>query len=142
MRIINCARGGLIDEKALVDALKTGQVAGAAIDVFEVEPATEQPPVRARQCGLHAASRRSDERGAGECRDADRRADLRFPADGAVINALNMPSVSAEEAPRLKPYMELAEQLGGFAGQLTARGGDPAVTIEYEGQCGALNVVR
>ena len=62
-----------------------------------------------------------------------------YLATGAVTNALNMPSVTAEEAPKLKPYMKLAEQLGSFAGQATQSAYE-AVTIEYEGLVGALNI--
>ena len=82
VRIINCARGGLIDEKALYDALKSGKVAGAALDVFETEPAEQQSAVRAGQCDLHPASRRIDDRSAGECRAAGGRADFGLSDDG------------------------------------------------------------
>ena len=80
VRIVNCARGGLIDEAALKDALESGHVAGAALDVFAEEPAKDESAVRHAGPDLHAASRRLDHRGAGQRRDPGRRADERFPA--------------------------------------------------------------
>ena len=78
VRIVNCARGGLIDEAALKDALDSGHVAGAALDVFSEEPAKDNAVVRHAGPHLHAAPRRLDQRGAGQCRDPDRRADERL----------------------------------------------------------------
>src|SRR5208283_5462932 len=122
VRIINCARGGLIVEADLKAALDSGQVAGAAIDVFPVEPAKENILFGNEKIiatpHLGASTNEAQENVALQV--AEQMAD--FLMTGAVVNALNMPSLSAEEAKRLKPYMKLAEQLGSFAGQLTLSG--------------------
>ena len=134
VRIINCARGGLVDEEALRAALDSGQVAGAAFDVFVEEPATAEPAVRPSQRRLHAASRRRHHRGAGERRAAGRRADVGLSADAARSR---MRSTSPRSPPRrrrkLKPFVALAEKLGSFAGQLTETG-ITKVQIAYEGE--------
>jgi D-3-phosphoglycerate dehydrogenase len=141
VRIINCARGGLLDEEALAEAIKSGHVAGAALDVFETEPATESPLFALENvvCTPHLGAATAEAQENVALQVAEQMSD--FLLTGAVANAINMPSVSAEDAPRLKPYMELCRLLGGFAGQLTsARDGViQRVTIEYEGQASALN---
>jgi D-3-phosphoglycerate dehydrogenase len=141
VRIINCARGGLVDEAALADAIRSGHVAGAALDVFVEEPATESPLFALDNvvCTPHlgAATEEAQENVARQV--AEQICD--FLLTGAVTNAINMASVTAEEAPRLRPYMELCRCLGGFAGQMTrAQDGVPRrIAIEYEGQVAALN---
>ena len=141
VRIINCARGGLVDEAALYDALKSGHVAGAALDVFETEPATESPLFTLENvvCTPHLGAATNEAQENVALQVADQMAD--FLLTGAVSNAINMPSVTAEEAPRLKPYMELARLLGGMAGQLTAAQEAPikAIRVEYEGHAAELN---
>jgi D-3-phosphoglycerate dehydrogenase / 2-oxoglutarate reductase len=138
-RLINCARGGLIVEEDLARALDSGQVAGAAIDVFVEEPARENPlfgrdnVVTTPHVG--AATTEAQENVAVQI--AEQMAD--FLLTGAVTNAVNMPSLSAEDARRLKPYMKLAEQIGSFAGQLIDSG-IKSVEIEYEGAIAELNV--
>jgi D-3-phosphoglycerate dehydrogenase / 2-oxoglutarate reductase len=127
-RLINCARGGLVDEAAVAEALREGRLAGAAFDVFAVEPAKENPLFRVER-GLHPASGGRDERGAGERGAAGGRADVGLPRDGAISNAINAPSVTAEEAPILKPWIAVCEALGGFAGQVTE---NPITEIEIE----------
>jgi D-3-phosphoglycerate dehydrogenase len=139
VRIINCARGGLIVEEDLKAALDAGQVAGAAIDVFPVEPAKQSPffgrdDVVATP-HLGAATTEAQENVALQI--ADQMSD--FLTTGAVVNALNMTALSAEEAVRLKPYVRLAEQLGSFAGQLTTHG-LKSIEISYAGNAAALNV--
>jgi D-3-phosphoglycerate dehydrogenase len=138
VRIVNCARGGLIVEADLKAALESGQVGGAAIDVFPVEPAKENPlfgvPGLIATPHLGASTLEAQENVALQV--AEQMSD--FLIDGAVSNALNMPSVTAEEAPKLRPYMALAAQLGGFAGQLT-EGSLKAVAIEYCGHVAGLN---
>ena len=139
VRIINCARGGLIREPDLKAGLDSGQVAGAALDVYPVEPATENmlfghPKVVATP---HLGASTSEAQENVALQIAEQMSD--FLLTGAVVNALNMPSLTAEEAMRLRPYMKLAEQLGSFAGQLTE---SPmrAVAVEYEGHVAELNV--
>ena len=138
VRIINCARGGLVDEHALAAALKSGHVAGAALDVFEVEPATENilfdiDNVIATP-HLGASTTEAQEKVALQV--AEQMAD--YLMKGAVTNALNMASVSAEEAPVLRPYMALGGLLGSFLGQVKAEGVS-SVTIELDGKAAALN---
>jgi D-3-phosphoglycerate dehydrogenase len=138
VRIINCARGGLVVESDLVQALDSGHVAGAALDVFLVEPARENPLFGRDNViatpHLGAATTEAQENVALQI--AEQMSD--FLVSGAVTNAINMPSLSAEEAPRLKPYMKLAEQIGSLAGQLTSSA-IKSVSIGYEGNVAELN---
>ena len=137
-RLINCARGGLVVEGDLAAALEEGRIAGAAIDVFVDEPATENPLFGRDNLvatpHLGAATSEAQENVALQI--AEQMAD--FLLTGAVANAVNMPALTAEEAARLKPYMAMAAQLGGFVGQLTDTG-IRAVAIEYEGAVAELN---
>jgi D-3-phosphoglycerate dehydrogenase len=138
VRIINCARGGLLDEAALYDAIQAGQVAGAALDVFAEEPARQSPLFELEQVVVtpHLGASTSEAQEKVAVQIAEQMAD--YLTTGAVVNALNMASVTAEEAPRLQPYMRLAQQLGSFAGQLTETGLRSA-TITYAGQVAGLN---
>jgi D-3-phosphoglycerate dehydrogenase / 2-oxoglutarate reductase len=139
VRLINCARGGLVVENDLAVALDSGHVAGAAIDVFAEEPAIKNPLFGRDNVvatpHLGAATTEAQENVALQI--AEQMAD--FLLTGAVSNAVNMPSLTAEEAKRLSPYMKLAEQLGSFAGQLTETG-ITSVAVEYEGAVAELNV--
>lgn len=139
IRLINCARGGLVVEKDLKAALESGQVAGAALDVYEVEPAKENILFGMDNVVTtpHLGASTDEAQVNVAIQVAEQMAD--FLLVGSVTNALNMPSVSAEEAPKLKPYMELADQLGSFAGQVTETG-LRKVLIEYEGQVSKLNL--
>jgi len=136
--IVNCARGGLVDEEALKDALETGQVGAAALDVFAEEPAKVHPlfgaPNFIATPHLGASTNEAQENVALQV--AEQMSD--YLLTGAVTNALNMPSVTAEEAPRLKPFTTLAEKLGAFAGQISDEGFEEVV-IEYEGEVADLN---
>ena len=136
--VLNVARGGLVDEAALRRLLESGHVGAAAFDVFSVEPATENvlfgAPNFIATPHLGASTVEAQENVARQI--AEQMSD--FLLTGAVTNALNMPSISAEEAPRLKPYVELAEKLGMFAGQICDAGLD-AVEIELEGRVAAMN---
>lgn len=138
VRIINCARGGLIDEAALKEGLESGHIAGAALDVFAVEPAKEHPlfgtPNFVATPHLGASTTEAQVNVAIQV--AEQLAD--YLVTGGVTNALNVPSLSAEEAPRLKPYMALAEKLGSLVGQL-AHGELSSIAIEVEGAAAELN---
>jgi len=137
VRIINCARGGLIVEKDLKDALDSGHVAGVALDVFEEEPAKQNilfgHPKLVATPHLGASTTEAQENVALQV--AEQMSD--FLIAGAVTNAINSPSITAEEAPRLKPFVALAEELGAFAGQLVASSIN-AVEIRYVGPVGEL----
>ena len=138
VRIINCARGGLVDEAALKEMLETGHVAGAALDVFVEEPAKASPlfgtPGFVATPHLGASTTEAQVNVAIQV--AEQMSD--FLIRGGVTNALNMPSLSAEEAPRLRPYMELAEKLGSLVGQVEGRR-LTGVAIEVEGAAAQLN---
>src|SRR6202166_3771347 len=141
VRIINCARGGLLDETALADAIRSGHVAGAALDVFETEPAVDSPLFALDNvvCTPHLGAATAEAQENVALQIAEQISD--FLLTGAISNAINMASVTAEEAPRLRPYMELCRLLGGFAGQLTQarEGAIKRVTIEFEGLAAGLN---
>ncbi len=138
VRIVNAARGGLVDEEALHDLIKAGHVAGAALDVFQTEPARESPLFELDEVIVtpHLGASTSEAQENVALNVAEQISD--YLTNGAVVNALNMPAVSAEEAPRLGPYMKLAEQLGSFAGQISETG-IGGVTITYAGHAAALN---
>jgi D-3-phosphoglycerate dehydrogenase len=132
VRIINCARGGLVDEQVLRAALDSGHVAGAAFDVFTVEPATENPLFGHPNviCTPHLGASTSEAQENVALQIAEQMSD--YLLRGAISNAVNFPSITAEEAPKLKPFITLAEKLGSFAGQLT-ESGLKKVQITYEG---------
>lgn len=136
--LVNCARGGLVDEEAVKDLLEEGHLGGAAFDVFAVEPAKENALFGTKNFiatpHLGAATTEAQENVALQV--AEQMSD--YLLSGAVTNALNMPSVTAEEAPRIKPFAALAEKLGSFAGQISDHGYDEVV-IEYEGEVSELN---
>jgi D-3-phosphoglycerate dehydrogenase len=138
VRIINCARGGLIDEKALYDALKSGKVAGAALDVFETEPAENNPLFELANviCTPHLGASTTEAQENVALQVAEQIS--AYLNTGEIANALNFPSITAEEAPRLTPWIKLAEALGSFAGQLTETS-IKGIRIEYEGNVAALN---
>ncbi len=141
VRIINCARGGLIDESALAEAITSGQVGGAALDVFETEPAKDSPLFGMENvvCTPHLGASTNEAQENVALQVAEQISD--FLLTGAVTNAINTASVSAEDAPRLRPYMELVQRLGAFAGQLTHAqdGVIRKIAIDYEGAVSALN---
>jgi len=136
--IVNCARGGLVDEAALRKLLDSGHVGGAAFDVFVEEPAKSNPLFGAENFvatpHLGASTVEAQENVALQV--AEQMSD--YLLTGAVSNALNSPSVTAEEAPRLKPFVALADKLGLFAGQMVDFG-IKAIDIAYEGEVAKLN---
>ncbi len=139
VRIINCARGGLIDEAALLDALNSGQVSGAALDVFEVEPATNSPLFNHANVVVtpHLGASTTEAQENVALQVAEQMAD--YLLTGAVSNALNMPSVTAEEAAVMGPWVKLASHLGAFVGQMTD---EPikAINVLYDGAVAEMNL--
>jgi len=138
VHIINCARGGLIQEQDLKDALDSGHVAGAALDVFEVEPATDNilfnhPNVI---CTPHLGAATNEAQVNVAIQVAEQMVD--FLNNGAISNAVNMPSISAQDAPKLKPYIQLSKQLGQLAAQIT-QDAIQKITVFYEGEVAHLN---
>lgn len=138
VRIINCARGGIVNEADLKEALESGKVAGAALDVFETEPAKENILFGMENvvCTPHLGAATSEAQFNVAIQVAEQMSD--YLVKGSITNALNMPSISAEDAPRLKPYLKLAEQLGEFAGQIT-NSAIRKIEIEYEGTVTDIN---
>ena len=138
LMLVNCARGGLVVEADLKAAIESGHVAAAAFDVFEEEPATSNVLFGLEQviCTPHLGASTSEAQENVAIQVAEQMAD--YLVNGTVTNALNIPSVSAEDAAKLKPYLELASQLGSFAGQITETGLNKVV-IEYEGAVASLN---
>ncbi len=139
VRIVNCARGGLVDEAALAEAIKSGHVAGAALDVFAEEPATENVLFGMENVVVtpHLGASTTEAQENVALQVAEQMSD--YLLNGAITNAINFPSISAEEAPRLTPFVNLAEQLGSFAGQLTDVN-IKGVKIEYCGDVAKLNI--
>ena len=139
VRIINCARGGLVDEVALKEALDSGQVGGAALDVFATEPAKESPLFGTPNfiCTPHLGASTNEAQVNVALQVAEQMAD--YLVNGGVTNALNVPSLSAEEAPKLRPYMTLAQKLGSLVGQLAHDNLDN-IAIEVEGAAAELNI--
>ncbi|MHA6344574.1 phosphoglycerate dehydrogenase [Roseivivax sp. CAU 1761] len=139
VRIVNCARGGLVDEAALADLLKSGHVAGAAFDVFAEEPATENPlfglPNVVVTPHLGAATTEAQENVALQVAEQM----SNYLLTGAVENALNMPSVTAEEAKIMGPWIKLSEHLGSFIGQMTDEA-IKAINILYDGSVSEMNL--
>jgi D-3-phosphoglycerate dehydrogenase len=139
VRIINCARGGLVDEEALADLLKSGHVAGAALDVFKTEPAVDNPLFNLPNvvCTPHLGAATTEAQENVALQVAEQMSD--YLLTGAVSNALNMPSVTAEEAAVMGPWINLAGHLGAFIGQMTD---EPikAINILYDGSVAEMNL--
>ena len=138
VRIINCARGGIVNEKDLYDALVEGKVAGAALDVFEKEPAENNPLLTLDSVistpHLGAATKEAQENVAIAI--AEQIAD--YLVQGTIRNAVNFPSIPADQVARLQPYINLSEKLGLFSAQIF-EGGVTEITIEYRGEASEIN---
>src|SRR3954454_22826407 len=139
VRIVNCARGGLIDEAALKEGLESGHIAGAALDVFAEEPAKKSPlfGTRGLICTPHLGASTTEAQVNVAIQVAEQMSD--FLLLGGITNAVNVPSLSAEEAPRLRPYMGLAERLGRLVGQVAATE-IRSIDVEVEGHAAELNI--
>jgi D-3-phosphoglycerate dehydrogenase len=138
VRIINCARGGIINEKDLYEALKSGKVAGAALDVFEKEPPDDFSLIGLDNviCTPHLGAATEEAQENVAIAVAEQIAD--YLVRGTIRNAVNFPSIPADQVARLQPYLNLAEKLGSFAAQVF-EGGITGVTIEYMGDASELN---
>ncbi len=138
VRIVNCARGGLIVENDLKAAIEMGKVAGAGVDVFEVEPARENVLFGMNKVIVtpHLGASTDEAQVNVAIQVAEQISD--YLLEGTVVNSINMPSVSAEDATKLAPYFKLAEQIGSFAGQVTETA-IKKVQIEYCGHAAELN---
>ncbi|MDP4021589.1 phosphoglycerate dehydrogenase [Methylobacterium sp. NEAU 140] len=138
VRIVNCARGGLVDEAALRAALDSGQVAGAAFDVFVTEPALDNPLFGHPNvvCTPHLGASTAEAQENVALQVAEQMS--AYLVDGAISNAINFPAISADEAPRLRPFVELSEKLGSFLGQLT-EAPVTGIRVTYEGAVAEMN---
>ncbi|MEW6109071.1 MAG: phosphoglycerate dehydrogenase [Nitrospirota bacterium] len=138
VRIINCARGGIINESDLYDALKSGKVAGAALDVFEKEPPENSPLLQLDNviCTPHLGASTEEAQENVALAVAEQIAD--YLVNGTIRNAVNFPSIPSDQVPRLQPYINLAEKLGGFSSQIF-EGGATEITVEYRGDASEIN---
>lgn len=133
IRIVNTARGDLIDERALADAIEAGQVGGAALDVFQTEPPPD-PRLQTLPQVVATPHIAASTREGQELVGVETAAALRdFLRDGIIRNAVNFPSVSAEEFSRLRPFVELGERLGSFLAQMNDSRAQ-ALGVRYYGE--------
>ena len=137
--IVNCARGELIDEDALLQAINNGSVAGAALDVFSKEPARDHPLFKLEQVvftpHLGASTGEAQKKVAQQIAEQM----SAFLLRGTISNALNAPSMTRKEAQALGPYLPLAEQLGSFLGQVV-EGAIQKIVVEFGGGVSELNI--
>lgn len=137
--IINCARGGMVNEKDLYEAIKSGKVAGAALDVFEQEPPQNNPLFDLDEviCTPHLGASTDEAQKNVAAAIAEQIAN--YLLHGTIKNAVNVTSVSGDTFARIKPYMDLAEKLGSFQSQLES-GALEEITVEYSGDIVELDV--
>jgi D-3-phosphoglycerate dehydrogenase len=133
VKIINCARGGIINEQDLLEAIKSGKVEGAALDVYSEEPPKDNPLVGLDQviCTPHLGA--STEEAQEKVAVAIAEQIIDYLVHGLIRNAANVPSVEDELLTVIRPYLNLGEKLGGFLGQI-CKGALEAVEIEYSGE--------
>jgi D-3-phosphoglycerate dehydrogenase len=139
VRIINCARGGLVDEEGLLEAIKSGVVAGAALDVFTEEPPPADHPLLALEevvATPHLGASTTEAQEGVAFTVAEQMRD--YLLSGALRGAVNIPALGAKELHALQPYIELAHSLGRFQAQLVD-GAVREVRIEYAGEIVDLN---
>ncbi|GAB4484035.1 MAG: phosphoglycerate dehydrogenase [Thermodesulfovibrionales bacterium] len=138
VRIINCARGGIVNEKDLYEALQSGKVAGAALDVFEKEPPTDNPLLTLENliCTPHLGASTEEAQENVAIAVAEQIAD--YLVQGTIRHAVNFPSIPSDQVPRLQPYINLAEKLGGFSAQMF-EGAASEITVEYCGDAANVN---
>ncbi|NTU41504.1 MAG: phosphoglycerate dehydrogenase [Nitrospirales bacterium] len=136
--VLNCARGGIVNEKDLLEALNSGKIAGAALDVFEKEPPVDNPLVGHEKvvCTPHLGASTQEAQENVAIAVAEQIVD--YLVHGTIRNAVNFPSIPAEQVPVLQPYITLADKMGSFICQII-EGGITEVTIEYKGEAAALN---
>jgi D-3-phosphoglycerate dehydrogenase / 2-oxoglutarate reductase len=138
VRIINCARGGIINETDLYDAIVSGKVAGAALDVFEKEPPENNPLLSLDNviCTPHLGASTKEAQENVAVAVAEQIVD--YLVHGTIRHAVNFPSIPADQVARLQPYINLAEKLGIFASQIF-EGGVTEIMIEYQGEAAKIN---
>ncbi len=138
IRIINCARGGIVNEQDLYEAMKSGKVAAAALDVFEKEPPENNPLLTLENliCTPHLGASTEEAQENVALAVAEQIAD--YLVHGTIRNAVNFPSIPSDQVPRLQPYINLAEKLGSFACQIL-EGGATELTVEYYGDASTVN---
>jgi D-3-phosphoglycerate dehydrogenase len=138
--LVNCARGGIVNEKDLYDAIKSGTVAGAALDVFEKEPPDPDNPLLDLEeviCTPHLGASTEEAQEKVAIAIAEQMVD--YLLHDTIMNAANVPSVDSEILTIIRPYLNLAERLGSFQGQVVS-GGLEEVSIEYSGEVASLKV--
>jgi D-3-phosphoglycerate dehydrogenase len=138
VRIINCARGGIVNEQDLYEALKSGKVAGVALDVFEKEPPVDNPLLTLDSvvCTPHLGASTEEAQENVALAVAEQIVD--YLINGTIRNAVNFPSIPADQVSRLQPYISLAEKLGSFCSQVV-EGGVTEITVEYAGDAAEIN---
>jgi len=138
VRIINCARGGIVNEQDLFDAMKSGKVAAAALDVLEKEPPENNPLLTLENliCTPHLGASTEEAQENVALAVAEQIAD--YLVHGTIRNAVNFPSIPSDQVPRLQPYINLAEKLGSFSCQIF-EGGATEIIVEYCGDAATVN---